>query len=194
MQNVTPEKVVVFYHSPCLDGAAAAWTAHQKWGDNAQYIGINHDKNDTIRDLIFQNVDAETHVVFADFTPPVNHKEDPPWQLMNDIADAVKKVTVYDHHKSAIEDMEGYSHDKVKLVFDEGRSGASIVYNELFPRKRLPQAVELAEMIDLERASKKDFFSIAAYIDSLPIGTINQAVQSFEQVNTMPMDEIIKQG
>lgn len=188
------EKVTVFYHSPCLDGAAAAWAAYQKWGDAAQYIGINHDKSENIRDLIMQNIDGDTHVVFADFTPPVNHADDPPWKLMDDIADHVKQVTVYDHHHSAIGDMDGYENSKVKLVFDEERSGASIVYNELFPRKKLPQAVELAEMIDLEHASRKDFFSIAAYIDSLPISTITEAVQSFEQVNNQSMDDIIKQG
>ncbi len=194
MTAAANEKVTVFYHSPCLDGAAAAWAAHKKWGDSAQYVGINHDKSENIRELIMQNVDEDTHVVFADFTPPVNHKQTPSWQLMDEIADTVKHVSVYDHHASAISDMQGYKNDKVRLVMDESRSGASIVFNELFPRKKMPQAVELAEMIDLEHTHKADFFSIAAYVDSLPIHTVTDAIESFEQVNNTALADIVKQG
>lgn len=186
MTNNTSEKVVVFYHHPCLDGAASAWVAHEKWGDNAQYIGINHGDSDYIRDRIIQNIDADTHVVFADYTPPR--------KLMDEIVEACKDVAIYDHHATAINDMKGYSNKKVKAVFDSGRSGASITYNELFPRKRLPQAVELAEMIDLEQTHKGDYFTVAAYVDSLPIGSLNEAIQSFGQVNNMKLEDIIKQG
>jgi hypothetical protein len=79
-------------------------------------------------------------------------------------------------------------------VLDESRSGASITYNELFPRKRLPQAIELAEMIDLEQTHKRDFFTVAAYVDSLPINSLNEAIHSCEQINGMRIEDIIQQG
>ena len=180
------EKITVFYHAPCLDGSAAAWAAYKKWGDGAQYIGINHASLEATKRLILDNVDEDTHAVFADYTPPR--------QLMDEIAGRVKAVSVYDHHASAIRAMDGYRNDKVTMVFDEDRSGAAIVYDELFNKRRRPQVVELAQMIDLEQTNRKDFFSIAAYLDSLPIADINEAVESLDKVNDWALEEIIKRG
>lgn len=179
------EKITVFYHSPCLDGAAAAWSAYKKWGDDAQYVGINHDSLDETKKLILKYADADTHVVFADYTPQR--------QLMDEIASNVKCVDIYDHHASAIQAMEGYSNDKVNAVFDENRSGAGIVYDALF-NKRRPLLINLIEMIDLEKVDSINFFAIAAYLDSLPIANIGEAVKSFDEVNKVSLDKITQIG
>src|ERR1700761_8976751 len=97
------EKISVFYHAPCLDGAAAAWSAYKKWGDEAQYIGINHGPLEETKKLILDHIDPETHVVFADYAPPR--------PLMDAIACDAKDVVIYDHHASAIRALKDYHHD-----------------------------------------------------------------------------------
>ena len=166
------KKVVVFYHAPCLDGAAAAWSAYKKWGDSAQYIRINHDSLETEKKLILDNVDQNTHAVFADYAPPR--------QLMDEIVAHTKSVAIYDHHTTAIGALKNYHRKNVTLALDEGRSGGAIVYDELFGSARdRPQAVELAQMIDLERTNLREFFSIAAYLDSLPLGDMQEICTNF---------------
>jgi len=180
------DKVVLFYHAPCLDGAAAAWSGYAKWGGDAEYIGINHDTLEATRKLILYHADKNTRVVFADYAPPR--------QLMDEIAAGVKEVAIYDHHASAIRALQGYHNDKVKLVLDEARAGGAILYDEIFPGQPRPQAVELAQMIDLEQADRKDFFAVAAYFDSLPLGNIKDIVRSFDTINALPLQHIIERG
>ena len=182
----TQEKITVFYHSPCLDGSTAAWAAYKKWGEEAHYIGINHGDMEDQKKQILSNIDEDMHVIFADYTPP--------HALMDEIANKVAEITIYDHHASAIRSMEGYKNDKVTTVFDEDRSGAAIVYDELFPKRKRPQVVDLAQMIDLEHSNRKDFFAISAYLDSLPIDHIGEALKSLDDVNELSLEKIIERG
>ena len=46
------EKRTVFYHHPCLDGSVAAWSAFQKWDDQATYVGLDHADFETIEKTI----------------------------------------------------------------------------------------------------------------------------------------------
>src|SRR3989344_7568347 len=74
------KKTLVFYHGGCSDGFSAAWIAHKKFGDDAEYIAANFhevpdvkgkdiymldisvsDKEEDIKKLVENN-----HVVFID--------------------------------------------------------------------------------------------------------------------------------
>src|SRR3989344_1034234 len=35
------KKILIFYHGGCSDGFSAAWVAHKKFGDEAEYIAAN---------------------------------------------------------------------------------------------------------------------------------------------------------
>ncbi len=186
---------MVFYHAPCLDGAAAAWAAYKspKWGKKATYIGINNNSVEKTREFILSHINTQTHVMFADYTPQR--------ELMDEIAAHAKDVVIYDHHASAMRDMHGYKHKKVSFVSDKRRCGCGLAYDELHPGKKgqRPQVIELVEDIDLERISddpeeQERFFSIAAYIDSLPISSLEQIIKTFNTINAMSEDEMAREG
>ena len=86
--------VTVFYHAPCLDGAAAAWAAHERYGDSAHYVPINHGDAQKNRDLIFENITENSHVIFADFLPSP--------ETVTEVADFVQHVDLYDHHATEL--------------------------------------------------------------------------------------------
>ncbi len=180
------EKVTIFYHDPCLDGAAAAWAAYKKWKDTALYVGINHASIEATQQLIRRNIDGNTLVIFADFSPPRT--------ILDELAAASESIEIYDHHASAIRDLAGYKNEKVSMYMDVGRSGGAILHDALFGNCKRPQVIEHAQMIDLEQTSRRNFFPIAAYYDSLSLSDINEIVASLNDVDKTPLDKIVARG
>ena len=184
-------KIAVFYHFPCIDGAAAAWVAYQHWGDDAAYIGVQHGSRELLLKTVDAAVDDGTDVVFADFCP---HRE-----LMEYIAERAHSVTIYDHHVSALREMEHFRHPKVRLVLDKQRSGSAIVWDELFANRPRPPAIELVQHVDLEDDSHAHFLPIAAYVDSFDMGDIGNGGMAeinaiFATMNGLSADAVVKEG
>jgi oligoribonuclease NrnB/cAMP/cGMP phosphodiesterase (DHH superfamily) len=155
----------VFYHYPCLDGAVAAWAVHKYYGQDAQYVGLDHADHETIEQTILQNVTPETIVMFVDFAP---HR-----QVLETIIDQVKGIEIYDHHISAQKDLALYhDHPKCKILFDMTRSGAGIAF-DVFAQAKRPLFVQLVEQLDLyqpEKFSSLDqFFLIASFLGDIDV-------------------------
>ncbi|MCC7260729.1 MAG: hypothetical protein IT567_06825 [Alphaproteobacteria bacterium] len=211
------KKTVVFYHSPCLDGSAAAWMAYKKYGDEATYVGINHDGPDAVRDQILGQIgeNQDVDVVFADYSPYT--------MIMDEILDHAGSVTIYDHHDMAINRMKDYLHHSgidmpdgtlamelrgkpVTMVFDRSRSGGVIVHDAFFPSTDRPALLELIQKIDFEYyaipgklrgdKAKDDFFSKAAYLDriSREAKGIRAIVTAFEEAAKLSPQELIDRG
>lgn len=206
------KKTVVFYHAPCLDGSAAAWMAYKKYGDEATYVGINHDGPDAIKKQILDRIDENTDVVFVDYSPYA--------LIMDDLLDHARSITTYDHHAMAIKKMTEYLSTNgiempdgplvtelrgkpVTMVFDRSRSGAAIIHDSFFPDEDLPLLLALVQRIDFEQyavgsaKARRNFFSKAAFLDSAALGAgkdIKAIVATFECAAALSENELIARG
>lgn len=92
-------KPLVIYHGPsCLDGMAAAWVAWKNFGDEAEYVVGKYQEK---MDVSFK----DRKVYLLDFS----FKRD----VMIEVLGEASEVIVLDHHKSALEDLEG-----LDILFD----------------------------------------------------------------------------
>jgi len=106
-------KKICIYHGFCDDGFAAAlvvWLAHAK---DIELFAGNYGKpapDVTGRD-----------VIIVDFSYPRS--------VMETMADQANSILMLDHHKSAMEDMAGFSRPNCEIIFDMERSGAMLAFN-----------------------------------------------------------------
>jgi len=101
-------KIYVLYHSNCYDGFGAAYAAWKKFGDSAEYIPVSYGYPPP-------KLDNPEIIYVVDFSFPI---ED-----MERLASKAELV-VLDHHKTAQERLENWSHENAEVVFDMDRSGA----------------------------------------------------------------------
>lgn len=118
--------IYVLYHSNCYDGFGAAYAMWKHLGKDAQYIACSYGKPPP------EMPDAST-IFIVDFS----FKRDVLLQLAEKA-----KVIVYDHHKTAQEDLAGLEHPNLKIVFDMTRSGALITWQETFPGEPVPLLIQ----------------------------------------------------
>ncbi len=132
---------VCFFHAGCPDGFGAAWAVWQAWGDDARYQPIGHD----------EVIAAEQHVgdtvAFVDIAPPN--------PSMRELARAVDRLIVLDHHVSSRDrftrdprlaaELEAQGHE---IHFDLTRSGAVLAWRH-FHRAPVPRLLEYVQDQDL---------------------------------------------
>jgi len=126
------KSVVVFYHSNCLDGFSAAWTAWKKFGNKASYIPT---EPQVLPAIEIKN--SEVYIIDSSF-------------LKKDIQKLIKAknfVTVIDHHFSALKDLKQAS----QWYFDLNHSASVLSWHYFHPRKKLPKLLSYVEDIDLWR-------------------------------------------
>lgn len=69
---------------------------------------------------------------------------------MRRLAVVANTVIVIDHHKTAIEELEGFSDEpNVELVLDSSKAGCELAWEHFFPGIRMPLAVELLGRYDV---------------------------------------------
>lgn len=142
------------YHYPCLDGFTAAWVVHQwarRHGHTIEWLPCNYGQEPTPIDERL----AGQHVLFADFSFKADR--------MLELVALAASVTVYDHHKTAEEELEEVFRRRsqyattrdsaIGVVFDKERSGAGIVWDELFSGEKRPLLLNDVEDRDLWRFS-----------------------------------------
>lgn len=149
-------KALVCFHDNCPDGFTAAWAVWKSLGDAAEYRAVNYGQ-------ALPTDIAGRDVILVDFSYPRAQLD-----LM---ADAAKSVQVYDHHKTAQADLDGWTRGKV--VFDMERSGAGIAWDEFHQGEATwlgvrPNLISYVEDRDLWRWELRDSREISEYIFSLP--------------------------
>ncbi len=184
----TPQagKTAVFYHNPCLDGAASAWAAYQAFGDDAVYLGINHNTPEAILAQIMPLVEESSRVIFADIAP---HPK-----VLEALVEKAGSIEIIDHHITEIRRLDGFTHPKVTTVLDNGKSGGSLVFHYLLPSEAVPPVIQWVETVDLERSDDPNFYPLAAYLDTLNLSTIERIVASFEHTASLSDEEILSIG
>ncbi len=143
-------KIFVLYHKSCSsgDGFGGAYAAWKKFGNRAEYIGINHSD-----DLPRGVKGAEVYLI--DITYPE--------KTMRLLMKAAKQVIALDHHKSSESDTKMAS----SYVYDLKRSGATIAWSYFFPHKKAPLLLQYIEDTDnwffRLPHTKEMFASLATY-------------------------------
>lgn len=110
-------KKLCIYHGFCDDGFAAAlvvWLAHAK---DIELFAGNYGK--PAPDV------TGREVIIVDFSYPRS--------VMETMADQAASILMLDHHKSAMEDMAGFSRPNCTITFDMERCGAMMAWDHFRP-------------------------------------------------------------
>lgn len=144
------ERPLVLYHANCPDGFCAAWVAHRKFGDNADYIPVSYGQDPP--DV------TGRRLYIVDFS----YKR----EVMRKILSSAHSVTVLDHHKTAEAELVGIVDEfmlRPDLIanppgselpfirFDMSKSGGRLTWEYFFPVGRVPWLVDYTEDRDLWR-------------------------------------------
>lgn len=130
MSNMKP---LVIYHGNCADGFSGAWCFWKHFGDEAEYFPGVYQKDPP---------DVTGRVVYlVDFS----YKR----EVVRAMVHSALKVTLIDHHKTAIEDLEDLP--GLFMYTDLNRSGATLAWDFLFPNKPRPLLLGHIEDRDLWR-------------------------------------------
>ncbi|XP_020103263.1 uncharacterized protein LOC109720506 [Ananas comosus] len=123
------KKSAVLYHYPCPDGAFAALAAHLYFaGASLPVLFFPNTVYDPIRSDSLP-LDEISDVYLLDFVGPPG--------FVADLSSKVDRVTVLDHHKTALETLCGNAAipENLEKVIDMKRSGATIAFD--FFREKL---------------------------------------------------------
>lgn len=173
---------VCFYHFPCLDGFGAATAVHMKWPD-VELRPINYGAS---MKEAWADFTTAGKLLFADFFPGTG--------AVNELIAAGNMITVLDHHKTAEADARKMlDAGEIDGLFDMGRSGAGIVWDELHGADTRPMAVNYIEDRDLWRwAYGDDSRDFHAFIASMPydLGLWSR----FMQAHDSDVDRYLSEG
>lgn len=130
MENNFLKDVIIIYHNDCTDGFSSAWAAWKKFGDNADYVGVNPGSK-PLTGL------KDREVYMLDVIYPI--------QYLKKLIRENKKVVAIDHHLSNQKSFDLISNG----LFDLSHSGAFLSWKYFHPSKKVPKFIEHVEDVDL---------------------------------------------
>lgn len=148
-------RIVVLYHANCPDGFCAAWVAHRKLGEGADYLPVQYGQPPP--GAVWE---GGKQVFIVDFS----YKRD----MLLQLCDTNSRVVVLDHHKTAQAELEGLVHPALTCVFDMNRSGGRLAWEHFFPGEEPLWLVNYTEDRDLWRWRLDWSKEISAFIASHP--------------------------
>jgi len=128
-QKIT-KNIVILYHAECNDGFGGAWAAWKKFGNEAEYIPIEHQK--PLPEGLFRK-----QIFFVDIVPDEA-------TLKKAINDNVSVVGI-DHHKTS----EAKMHLFKDYSFDNNHSGSVLAWKYFHPEKAVPKLLLFIEDMDI---------------------------------------------
>ena len=140
--------MVVIYHSECTDGFSAAWAAWKKFGDKADYIGVNPG---------VAPIDGlqNKEIYMVDLIYPIEY--------INKLISLNKKFVAIDHHVSNLE-----SFGLVKEgLFDIKNSGSVLAWRYFHPKIKTPKLLKHVEDMDLWKFKISGTREVIAYLDTV---------------------------
>lgn len=141
-------KPLVIYHGNCADGFSAAWCFWKKYGNGADFhAGVYQTPPPNC---------AGRDVYLVDFS----YKR----AVVSEMINAATSVTLIDHHKTAIDDLDGLP--GLRQYIDLDRSGATLAWDFLFPGEPRPLLLGHVEDRDLWRFKLRGTREIQAFVFS----------------------------
>lgn len=123
------KKILVFYHGGCTDGFSAAWIAHKKFGDDAEYVTANFNEVPDVKGKDIYMLDIS-----------VSDREEDIKKLMEN-----NRIVLIDHHVTR--------QNLVSLIpesyFAIDRSGAMLTWEYFNPGKNPPSLITYVQDQDL---------------------------------------------
>jgi len=141
------KKIVVFYHADCTDGFTAAWVAHKKFGNKADYISCFHENEPP------KIKGRDIYMLDMTFPKPITER------LMKDN----KRVTAIDHHIS----VKSITLSTHKPLYALNHSGCVLAWKYFFSNKPIPTFLLSIEDVDLWNHKVKGSADLYSYLDLL---------------------------
>lgn len=155
-------KPLIVYHGNCLDGSAAALCAYLHFGIEAEYYPA-------IYGAKFSPETKGREIYFLDFS--LKRKE------MENME--CNKLIILDHHKTALEELEGM---RFEGVINMDKSGAMLAY-EYFKPDLNPEIIKRVQDRDLWKFEYEETEAINAHLFTLPtftLATASEWLQTFK--------------
>lgn len=142
-QKITKD-IVILYHAECPDGFGGAWAAWKKFGDEADYIPLEHQ-------MPLPEELKNKDIFLIDIVPAAAE--------VKKLISENKKVVAIDHHKTSEPKMALFKDQS----FDMGHSGAVLAWKYFHPDKEMPKMLLLIEDIDIWKWEypETEYFSAA---------------------------------
>jgi len=170
-------KALVLYHGSCQDGFAAAWCAHRRFGDSAEYRAVQYGDDPPADDLHGR----EVYILDFSYLP----------EFVEKAAEEANPLVLLDHHKTALERFREVwgggvrevaptrvgtprpesvvwkPHENAFVEVDPSRSGAQIAW-DYFHGGEHPWIVDYVADRDLWTWKLPKSREVNAYLRSLP--------------------------
>lgn len=146
----------VLYHASCTDGWASAWIAHRHLGDkDTVYLPVQYGEP-------LPPIEDHATVYILDFSYPRD--------VLVNLANRSRSVTVLDHHRTAQENLIGLSGTIPGLYvhFDMGCSGAMLTWDHFSPTYESPDIIRYVQDRDLWKFELTDSREISAALSLVP--------------------------
>lgn len=162
-------KQLCIYHGNCADGFGAAWVIWKKFPETEFVAGVYQQDPPNVKDR---------DVILVDFS----YKRPVMEQILRDAA----SVTIIDHHKTAIADLEGL--EFASAIFDVNHSGAMLTW-QAFNILPPPPLIQHIEDRDLWRFALPKTREIQAAVFSYPY-----EFEVWDKLMTGNLDGLIREG
>lgn len=162
------KKIAVLYHNNCMDGFGAAWVIWKKFGNSADYIGVNHMESPP-KGL------SGKDIYFVDFCYSANE--------IKNIRKIAKSLTIIDHHISLKDVILSVSKHSYALH----HSGSVLAWKYFHPTKNMPTILKYIEDVDLWKFKLQKTHELVAYLDmhlQFSFNHFDAMVRKFENKKT----------
>lgn len=198
----------IIYHANCLDGFTAAWVTRKallsqemiEVGEEnyIQYYACNY--GDKLPEEVQAYNSVGLTVFIVDFS--FNHEQ------MASLC-ATHNLVVLDHHKTAIEKLEGLN---LPGILDTSRSGAMLAWNYFFPGTEVPALVkyiqdrdlwkwelegskEISECIQSYKKTRENWDKLSDYLNEIETRSIALDIgKSLLAKKDLDMEDLIANG
>ena len=133
-----PNPLVIYHGQFCPDGFASALAAWLFYEGKAEFSGLDHGNVRSVADL--PALDGRA-VYILDFSFSA--------EILRVIEERAAKLVLLDHHKSAAEQLTGFSCRCGVVHFDMNKSGSRLAWEFFQPNKPLPDLVRFIEDRDI---------------------------------------------
>jgi oligoribonuclease NrnB/cAMP/cGMP phosphodiesterase (DHH superfamily) len=178
--------VIVVYHANCRDGQGALYAAQRFYamcGHEVEYIPWNYGMG--LPPRLHKEDGADDIVDLLDFSFAMSD--------MIALCSRFLKVTLLDHHESAINALTYFSHPHLEKVLDPGRSGASIAWSHYFPNEPMPKVLSYIEDHDLWRFRLPDSKVVREWM-SLYSRNGHEPIEQMEDMLTNEYETVVREG